>query len=330
MAPAEMHSEFGKVQKDKSGLLHTTLYNGRSFPLVGFGTFPGDADKEQVTTAVVAAVKAGYRHIDTAEFYGLENEVGAGLQQLFKEGVVAREDLHVTTKLWNNHHKKEDVEPTLRASLKRLQLDYVDLYLVHWPAVEDMHKTPMTPPLEETWKAMEQLADKGLAKSIGVSNWSIKKTMDLLQYARIRPAVNQVEVHPYFRNTALLEYSKRKGIHLSAYSPLGGQVPNKPDLVHHPVVMKLSEQLKMSPGQILLRWGIQHGVSVLPKSVHEERIKENLDLSDWEIPEAEFNALSNLEVQQRAGGGLDNKTAYWWELITDNGPYRKPADLWDD
>ncbi|ORZ22535.1 NADP-dependent oxidoreductase domain-containing protein [Absidia repens] len=271
-----------------SSIPSVKLNSGHSFPLIGLGTFGGVDAPHQVYEATKIALKAGYRHIDTAFVYQTEEAVGKAI----KDSGIPREEIFVTTKLTESFHKPEHVQPAIELSLKNLGLDYVDLYLVHWPFATEFkgfkvssHMTGPTTrvdvPIIDTWHAMEKLVDLGLAKSIGVSNFTIPLLDDILSKGKIAPAVNQVELHPYLAQEDLVQYSKQKGIILTAYAPLGnpgmaGKFGEKIDLLQDPVIIRLAEKYNKQPGQILLNWGLNRGYAVIPKSTNEERIKANL------------------------------------------------------
>ncbi|NND83354.1 MAG: aldo/keto reductase [Gammaproteobacteria bacterium] len=293
-------------------------------PPVGFGLWkiaPQDAAE-----AVYQAIKTGYRHLDSACDYGNEAEVGEGIRRALDDGLCGREELWVTSKLWNTYHASEHVQPALERSLNDLQLDYLDLYLVHFPialqyvpfetryppewlfdpdaAQPKMHPAPV--PLAETWAAMENLQDAGLTRRIGVCNYNSGLLHDLLSYARIKPAMLQIESHPFLTQEALLRLCRENDIAVTAFSPLGalsyvelGMAEQADSVLQQPAVLAAAERCDKSPAQVVLRWGVQRGTAVIPKTSKPERMVENLDLDDFELNDAEMAAISALNCNRR-------------------------------
>ncbi len=260
--------------------------------MLGLGTWkskPGE-----VYNAIREAIKIGYRHFDCAFIYMNEKEIGNALLDAMKEGDVTRSELWITSKLWNNSHAQKDVIPTLKKTLVDLQLDYLDLYLVHWPhvfkkgcinasAANETLPTSEVPHFE-TWKGMESAVEAGLAKHIGVCNFNRHKLKSLADQATIKPEMNQVELHPLLHQNELLEFCTENGIHITAYSPLGSpdrsagmKAENEPILFDHPTIKELAETHSCSPAQIMIAWAITRGTAVIPKSVNPERLKQNFE-----------------------------------------------------
>jgi diketogulonate reductase-like aldo/keto reductase len=289
------------------------LNNGSGeIPALGFGT--SLSDRTQTRNAVKAAVKVGFRHLDAAERYRNEAEVGAALKELFADGTVRRDELFVTTKLWNNNHRSERVKPALQASLSRLGLDAVDLYLVHTPFAfkPGDDQDPRHPDgaviyddgvtLEETWAAMENLVDEGLTEAIGLSDIDVERTKKIVNTARIKPAVVEVESHPYHPQWELHELRETDGIILLAFASLGHAL--EPRLLDDPLIVSIAQRSGKTPAQVLLAWGIQRGSAVLTGSVNPGRISENFDVTA--IPESAIHDINErLETRYRFNSVAD-------------------------
>src|ERR1700761_105838 len=289
------------------------LNNGSGeIPALGFGTSLSDNRKTE--DAVKTAVEVGFRHLDAAERYRNEAQVGTALKELFAAGTVRREDLFVTTKLWNNNHRPERVKPALQASLDRLGLDAVDLYLVHTPFAfqpgddqdpRDAHGAVIYDEgltLAETWSAMESLVDEGLSRSIGLSDIDADTTRRILDTARIKPAVVEVESHPYHPQWELHQLRETDGIILLAFASLGHAL--EPRLLDDPLIVSIAQRLGKTPAQVLLAWGIQRGSAVLTASVSPARINENFDVTA--IPESAVQDISErLETRFRFNSVVD-------------------------
>jgi diketogulonate reductase-like aldo/keto reductase len=290
-----------------------TLNNGSGeLPALGFGTSLSDRTKTR--DAVKAAVKVGFRHLDAAERYRNEAEVGAALKDLFDDGTVRRDELFVTTKLWNNNHRPERVKSALQASLNRLGLDTVDLYLVHTPFAfkpgddqdpRDPHGAVIYDDgvtLEETWAAMESLVDEGLTGAIGLSDIDVEGVKRIAQTARIKPAVVEVESHPYHPQWELHQLRETDGIILLAFASLGHGL--EPRLLDDPLIVSTAQRLGKTPAQVLLAWGIQRGSAVLTGSVNAARINENFDVTA--IPESAVHDISErLQTRYRFNSVVD-------------------------
>ena len=266
----------------------TKLNNGIEMPTLGFGVFlspPGDETKN----AVRWAIEAGYIHLDTATVYENEQDVGNAI----KESGVAREKLFVTTKLWNSDMRANRQLKAFDESLERLQMDYVDLYLVHWP-VENF---------VESYLLLEEIYASGKAKAIGVSNFQTHHMDKLLSKAKIVPAVNQIELHPYLTQETVRKYCAEKGIVIEAWSPIGGQGN---DVLQNPVITGIASKYGKSAAQVIIRWHLQQGIVVIPKSVRKPRIEENRNVFDFELTADEIAAIAKLNINRRNGGDPDN------------------------
>ena len=300
------------------------LNTGDSIPAVGLGYWK--IPKPDAAAVTKQAIQSGYRHFDCACDYGNEAEAGQGIQAALKDGLCTRDDLWVTSKLWNTYHSADHVRQAAEKSLQDLQLDYFDLYLIHFPI-----STKFVPfeiryppewfydpnaaepkmefeniPIRETWSAMESLVTAGLAKNIGVCNFGTAMLRDLLSYAKIPPALLQVELHPLLTQEKLLRFCDSRNIAVTAFSPLGavsytsiGMADASESLLEHECILDCANHHKKSPAQILLRWGVQRGTAVVPKTTSPSRLVENLALFDFELTPDQMQAISKLNQNRR-------------------------------
>ncbi|TDT31316.1 aldo/keto reductase [Naumannella halotolerans] len=260
---------------------NVTLNDGREIPQLGFGVYQVSTD--DIVPAVSKALEVGYRHIDTAAIYG--NEEGVG--QAIAESGIPREDLWITTKLWNNRH--DDARAALEESLGKLGLDAVDLYLIHWPvAGQNLHV--------QAWESLVELQKAGLARSIGVSNFTEDHLNDVIDATDVIPAVNQIEVHPTLTVEHLIKYSTDRGIKIESWSPLGQSAD-----LENPTITELAKTLGRTPAQVILRWHVQKGYIVFPKSTTPSRIEENFDIFDFELSADDLSAIDALNADNRVG-----------------------------
>ncbi|CAL1371618.1 unnamed protein product [Linum trigynum] len=305
------------------------LNNGTRMPVIGLGTYSYQNDSYTTQQAIHLALQMGYRHFDTAKIYGSEPAVGAALADAFHQGKVAREDVFVTSKLWGSDH--HDPVSALRRTLKNLRMEYLDLYLVHWPVkLKPWACNPMPEEsefedldLESTWAGMEQCIELGLCRSIGVSNFSTAKIEALLDFASIPPAVNQVEMHPMWRQSRLREVCGEHKIHVSAYSPLGGpgNAWGSTAVVESPIVQSIAHKHGATPAQVALQWGLAKGVSVVVKSFNQRRIRENMEAINLELDDGDIDDIDGLQEWKIMRGEF---------LVNDTtSPYKSLEELWD-
>lgn len=293
-------------------------------PMVGFGLWK--ISPEDCADTVFKAIELGYRHLDSACDYGNEKEVGAGIGRALEAGICSREDLWITSKLWNTFHDPEHVEPAAQRSLDDLGIEYFDLYLVHFPIalayVDFVERYPpewfydpeaakpvmkrAKVPLHQTWAAMESLQQAGLTRHIGVCNYNSALMWDLANYANILPAVLQIESHPYHTQERLLELCRELGIGVTAFSPLGASsyveldmATQAESLLQHESVVQIAEKLAKSPAQVLLRWAVQRGTAIIPKSTNPSRMLENLTLGGFTLESEDVAALESLNINRR-------------------------------
>src|SRR5271157_4364906 len=295
------------VESDNLRYTRIALNNGSgAIPALGFGTLI--PDPMATRTATKAALEAGFRQLDASERYRNETEVGESIQEVFKAGKIKREEVFIATKLWNNNHRPERVKPAFEASLKRLQLDYVDLYLIHTPFAfqpgdeqdprdengKVIYDEGVT--LLDTWRALESLVDEGRCKAVGLSDVSVEKAKEIVESARIKPAVVHVESHPYLPQWDLLEFCNKNGIVFQAFAALGHST--EPKLTDDPVITSIARRVNKTPAQVLLAWAVQRGTALLTTSKTPSRIRENFDIST--LPEDAMKEISEgITTRQR-------------------------------
>ena len=293
-------------------------------PRVGFGLWK--IPKDICSKSVYKAINSGYRHLDSASDYGNEGEVGKGIKLALEDGLCKREDLWITSKLWNTYHHPDHVSQALEKTLKDLQLDYLDLYMIHFPislkfvpfeeryppewfndpSSPDPKMIPSKIPLSDTWRAMELLKESGLVKHIGVCNYSSGLLHDLMNYCKIKPEVLQIESHPYLTQEKLIKLAQNYNLEVTAFSPLGsisyeelGGAKEEESLIRNETIMSIAKELDITPAQLILSWALNRGTSLVVKSIDESRMKENLDVMNIKLEEATLDEISQLNINKR-------------------------------
>ncbi|GAV92241.1 Aldo_ket_red domain-containing protein [Cephalotus follicularis] len=302
-----------------------TLNNGFQMPIIGLGVWR--MENEQIKDLILNAIRIGYRHFDCAAHYKNEAQVGEALEEALTTGLVKREDIFITTKLWNSDHGH--VVEACKDSLKKLKLQYLDLYLIHFPVatrhtgvgatasakgndgVLDLNTTIS---LETTWHAMEDLVSMGLVRSIGISNYNVSLTRDCLAYSKVKPAVNQIETHPYFQRDSLIKFCQKHEICVTAHTPLGGGAGNTQlfgsiSCLDDPVLKGLAKQYGKSVAQIVIRWGMQRNTALIPKSSKLHRLEENFKVFHFELTQEDMDLIGSLDKNYRT-----NEPAISWGI----------------
>uniref|UniRef100_A0A914WIJ7 NADP-dependent oxidoreductase domain-containing protein n=1 Tax=Plectus sambesii TaxID=2011161 RepID=A0A914WIJ7_9BILA len=291
-----------------------TLKSGEKIPVIGLGTWlskPGE-----VAQALKIALKNGYRHIDCAHAYMNQDEIGQVLEEVIAQGTVKREELFITSKIWNTFHSYEKTKEAVDIILQQLKLKYVDLLLIHWPmgfqeggeifprTADGNHMHYSDADYLDTWKALEEAVQAGKVKTIGLSNFNSQQIQRVIDHSHIQPAMLQIESHPYFQQTKLINFCKEKGIEVTAYSPLGNMATpfrkeGQANLLEDPVILEIAKHHNKSPAQVIIHWSIQRGVIVIPKSTSEHRLKENFDVFDFELSKDEMAKMAGIDRNWR-------------------------------
>jgi alcohol dehydrogenase (NADP+) len=315
------------------------MHSGAQIPGIGLGTFGSDRfTAEDIATAVLGAIEHGYRHIDCAMVYGNEKQIGVSLQKAMAGGV-KRDELWITSKLWNNKHAEEDVIPTCKQSLKDLQLDYLDLYLIHWPfpnhhapGVDVDSRDPYAVPyihenFMKTWRQMEKLVEMGLVRHIGTSNVTVPKLKLIMRDAKIKPAANEMELHPHFQQPELFDYCVSNGLVPIGFSPIGS--PTRPDRdktpedtvdIEDPVILKIAKRLNVHPAVVCVKWAVQRGQVPIPFSIYPKEYVSNLKcVTENPLTDDEMKEIAGIDKNDR----LIKGQVFLWESAKD---WR---DLWD-
>lgn len=321
------------MEKAEETIPEIVLNTGHKMPVVGFGcAAPGPLPPlEQLVSIFVHAMEIGYRHFDTAAVHGTEEALGKAVAKAQEIGLVkSRDELFITSKLWCTDADHDLVLPALKQTLGKMGLEYLDLYLVHWPVrlkqgtgMSNFTKDAILPfDMHGTWKAMEECSKLGLTKSIGLSNFTCEKISKLLQIATIPPAINQVEMNVGWQQRKLVPFAKGKGIHISAWSPLGanGMPYGSNAVMESPIIKNIADSRNKTVAQVALRWIYQQGASVIVKSFNKERMKQNLQLFDWELTKEEMDQI--LQIHQRRAARVEI-------FVHPTGPYKSLEELWD-
>ncbi|ONK55113.1 uncharacterized protein A4U43_UnF7490 [Asparagus officinalis] len=302
-----------------------TLSSGFKMPMIGLGVWRMEG--KSIRDLVLSSIKLGYRHFDCAADYKNEAEVGEALREAFETGLVKREELFITTKLWNSDHGH--VLEACKDSMNKLQLEYLDLYLVHFPVAtkhtgvgttasaldeNGLLDIDTTISLETTWHAMEDLVTQGVVRSIGISNYDIFLTRDCMAYSKIKPSVNQIETHPYFQRDSLVKFCQKQGICVTAHTPLGGAAANAEwfgtvSCLDDPVIQELAQKYTKTVAQLVLRWGIQRNTVIIPKTSKMERLKENFQVFDFTISDEDMDKIKGIDRKYRT-----NQPAKFWGI----------------
>ncbi|KAJ4711020.1 NADPH-dependent codeinone reductase-like protein [Melia azedarach] len=301
-------------------------------PVVGLGCGVTKLDNDAFTFAVLEAIKLGYRHFDTASLYGTEKALGEAIAEALGLGLVSsREELFITSKLWCDDAHPDLVFPALKKSLRTLQLEYLDLYLIHWPisakpgdiGVPISKETLLPMDYKGVWEAMEECQRLGLTKSIGVSNFSSKKIENILSFATIPPSVNQVEMNPVWQQRKLREFCKARGIIVTAYSPLGavGTSWGSNEVMENEALKQVARAHGKTVAQVSLRWIVEQGVTVVVKSFNMERLKENLGIFDWALTDDDYDKINQIPQRKVLSSDL---------FVSPHGPFRTLEELWDE
>ncbi|XP_022817294.1 aldo-keto reductase AKR2E4-like isoform X1 [Spodoptera litura] len=287
------------------------MLDDREMPAIALGTYLGfdkggavTSKDKQLRNVVMEAIDLGYRHFDTAAIYNTEGEVGEAIRLKIDEGVIKREDVFLTTKLWNTHHKREQVAVAMKETLNKTGLDYVDLFLMHWPIALNEDYSHSNTDYLETWRAMEEMVKLGYTKSIGLSNFNKLQVATVLQECTIKPVALQIEVHPQIIQEDLISYAKDEGIIVMGYSPFGSLVkrfgmdfpgPKMDD----PVLTSLAQKYEKTPAQIVLRWLVDRNVVPIPKTVSPKRLLENINIFDFKLKEEEIEKINQFNSNTR-------------------------------